>query len=307
MGQLRHVSLATAPGAKIADIVAQAEHWRRGKAAVEDICVASWNELNDVLYGNSWREELGRFRSPYAFRGVPDATYDLKTSLMRLAGNYANLEGPLLRTFQRYAQRESARGDTIWNWLALAQHHGLPTRLLDWTYSPYVALHFATQDTADFDHDGIILCVDYMQSVEFLPPKLRTILDEEDAYVLTADMLTRGAGSLPEFDRLAKPPFVAFFEPPSLDERIVNQYALFSLMSDPAASLDEWLAQHPELFRRITIPAALKWEIRDKLDQANITERVLFPGLDGLSRWLKRYYSPALGRDNPPRPSARKG
>jgi hypothetical protein len=57
-------------------------------------------------------------------------------------------------------------------------------------------------------------------------------------------------------------------------------------------SLDKWLAAHPQLGRRVVIPAELKWEVRDKLDQANITDRVLFPGLDGLSRWVTRYYGP---------------
>jgi hypothetical protein len=85
---------------------------------------------------------------------------------------------------------------------------------------------------------------------------------------------------------------VLFFEPPSIDDRIVNQYALFSVMPDPCARLDDWLQDHPHMWFKVVIPAELKWEIRDKLDQANITERVLFPGLDGLSRWQKRYYTP---------------
>jgi hypothetical protein len=105
-------------------------------------------------------------------------------------------------------------------------------------------------------------------------------------------MLSKVATTLTAFDQLSKSEFVLFWEPPSLDDRIVNQFALFSQLSSPQARLDHWLAKHPECFHRIIIPAAMKWEIRDKLDQANITERVLFPGLDGLSSWLKRYYTP---------------
>ena len=56
--------------------------------------------------------------------------------------------------------------------------------------------------------------------------------------------------------------------------------------------MDEWLGARPQLVRRIVIPADVKREARDKLDQANVTERVLFPGLDGIARWLTRHYAP---------------
>ena len=106
------------------------------------------------------------------------------------------------------------------------------------------------------------------------------------------EMLSRFA-LLRDVDALGSDsPFVAFIEPPSLDARILNQFALFSLMPDASAHMNAWLDAHPHLHRRIVIPASLKWEIRDKLDQANINERTLFPGLDGLSRWLERYYTP---------------
>jgi hypothetical protein len=258
---------------------------------LNDIRVTSWNDLNEHLYASSWNPALGRHRTTFAFRGMPDVAYDLKTSLMHLGEDFANNEGHLLRNFRKYAQPAAVPADSVWNWLALAQHHGLPSRLLDWTYSPYVALHFATKDVEQYDTDGIVWCVNYRHTIQLLPASLQEVLTEEGAEVFTEEMLSRAARTLTEFDRLAAEAFVVFFEPPSLDARIVNQFALFSMMSSPTEMLDAWLTRHPDLCRRVIIPAELKWEVRDKLDQANITERVLFPGLDGLSRWLKRYYT----------------
>jgi hypothetical protein len=181
--------------------------------------------------------------------------------------------------------------DSLWHWLSVAQHHGLPTRLVDWTFSPLVALHFATEDPAEYERDGVVWCVDFVRANQLLPDRLRAILDEEGCDTFTADML--GAfSSLREFDALAREPFLLFIEPPALDARILNQAALFSLMPGAAASLPDWLRDHPDLARAIVVPAELKWEVRDKLDQANINERTLFPGLDGLSRSLGRYYLP---------------
>jgi hypothetical protein len=262
---------------------------------MNDVRVKSWSELCEQLYTESWKPELGRFRSDYAFRGQARLRNDLTTSLMRLGGDYRQLEGHLLRNFRKYAYRNAVAEDNLWNWLALAQHHGLPTRLLDWTYSPLVALHFATVDTDAYDEDGTIWCVDFVKAQRFLPSKLRQSLHDEGSNVFTVEMLNRVAPSLAEFDGLAAEHFVLFIEPPSLDDRIVNQFAVFALMSSAAARLDEWLQRHPDLCRRIVLPAGLKWEVRDKLDQANVTERVLFPGLDGLSRWLRRQYRPKRG------------
>ncbi len=259
---------------------------------MNEVRIATWDELLHQLFEDSWSPDLGRFRSRYAFRGLSDATYPLKTTLMRLGGNYGDLERHLLRNFKKYAHRSMVERDSAWHWLSVAQHYGLPTRLLDWTYSPLVAAHFATADLTKADRDGAIWGVNYVKAHALLPERFRTMLDEEGANVFTVEMLSRLVGSLEELDSLDQHDFAIFFEPPSIDDRIVNQFAFFSMISDPCRMLNTWLDQHPEIWRKIVIPADLKWEIRDKLDQSNITERVLFPGLDGLSRWLKRHYSP---------------
>ena len=254
----------------------------------------SWTDIVEALYAGSWNEGLQRFRSPYAFRGLSRANMSLTSSLIRLAGDadVARVEMALLRNFRKYAHSEGERARSIWDWLALGQHRGLPTRLLDWTYSPLVALHFATDLVGDMDFDGAVWCVNFVEANRRLPPRLKRIMQHEGSETLTTDMLAPFE-TLRAFDAMARTPFLVFLEPPTVDRRILNQHALFSLMSSPRADMEEWLARHPELSRRVTVPAALKWEIRDKLDQANINERILFPDLDGLSRWLARYYLPA--------------
>ncbi len=267
---------------------------------MEEIRIKTWTELGERLLGGSWSEALGRFRSTYAYRGMDDASRGLGTSLMKLRGEYDRQEAHLLRNFRKYAQPQAVPADSVWDWLSLAQHHGLPTRLLDWSYSPLVALHFATQNLECYDLDGVVWCADYVRIHRQLPAKLRQILEEEGSDVFTTEMLNRAASSLEEFDALDSRAFALFFEPPSLDERIVNQWGLFSVTSSAKMRLDDWLGEQPELARRIVVPARLKWEVRDKLDQSNITERVLFPGLDGLSRWLARYYFQARDPLPPP-------
>jgi hypothetical protein len=275
-----------------------------------DIVVSSWSELQEELFRDSWNDSISRFRSPFVFRGLSDKSYHLQTTLMRLGGPYVQLERHLLRNFRKYGQSNFGEIRSFWHLISLAQHHGLPTRLLDWTYSPYVALHFATANHEKFDIDGAIWVVNFEGTHTHLPPQLAGPLGAEGAQAFTVELLTslgerkNGAHAadpsfheiverLYEFDSLKTDgEFLLLFEPPSIDIRIVNQSALFSIMPNPEREINHWLTARPELYRRIIIPAELKWECRDKIDECNITERVLFPGLDGLGSWLRRHYSP---------------
>jgi hypothetical protein len=258
---------------------------------IEEIRADSWQTLLDLLFEGSWRDDLRRHRSRLAYRGDGNVHTEFTTSLARLGLQHGARESHLLRNFRKYAHSSDVPRDNHWNWLALARHHGLPTRLIDWTYSPLVAMHFATEHIEEYSCDGVIWCVDFVRTAQLLPPRLRDALRAEGSDVFTTEMLADTVNDLSELEHLSDEPFHLFFEPPALDERIVNQFALFSLLSRADARLTDWMATQPSLCRKVIVAARAKWEIRDKLDQANITERMLYPGLDGLCLWLARYYA----------------
>ncbi|NUW36294.1 FRG domain-containing protein [Nonomuraea sp. SMC257] len=260
------------------------------------VTVSSWRELDDAISEVSGprgpHPRGGPSHSAVVFRGRSRPPHSHLSGLARLAGEYPAVERHLIRNFRKYAHRQ-APGPTIWDWLALGQHHGLPTRLVDWTFSPLVALHFAT---AVWPHDeAMLIGLDCEAAHRLLPGPLREVLDHEGAVLFTTEMLARRAPDLDSFGKLAgAEPFLALFEPPSLDERIVTQSSVLSALSDVTWPVERWLNAHPDLWWAWRIPPEVKAEVRERLDQAGITERALLPGLDGLAAWLRRYYSPEV-------------
>jgi hypothetical protein len=135
---------------------------------------------------------LQRFRPPFFFRGSPFVSSDLRSRPLRLAraAEEARQREPhLLRSLRNYAQTTASPGESAWKWLPLARHHGLPTRLVDWTWAPLVALHFVTADTNRYQERGLGLAVDTFKARDFLPVKVKRVISREAAGAFSIEML----------------------------------------------------------------------------------------------------------------------
>jgi hypothetical protein len=142
---------------------------------------------------------------------------------------------------------------SYWEWLAIAQHHGLPTRLLDWSYSAAVALFFAVESNGL--NDAVIYVLD--RTVKFLS------VNQEK-----------------EIDPLGCKDLIAYL-PRHITPRIRAQNGLFTVHPDPTEPLREGIVA------RLIIPREFCFSIHHGLNLMGINRKALFPDVDGLSAWIK--------------------
>lgn len=209
------------------------------------------------------------------FRGVTDAkNHKLIPSVGRIDKNILcglsinEYENETLSRFKLRANPEiNPLPKDDWQWLALAQHHGLPTRLLDWTTSPLIALYFATKP--EIENDG----------------KLKKCNNNGGAiYALhTCSYLDTSCLIPPTY-------FSEFglFYPPHISKRITGQFGLFSIQSDPTKELqDTFTANDENWIKKIEFDCNIAEEIQKKLYLLGIRHETVFPDLDGFTFDLK--------------------
>ncbi len=262
---------------------------------IKTVYIEDMNHLYELLNEQEYRADLKRNRNLYVYRGQPDATFLLTTSLSRNCKDLKKeLEPSMLRNFTKYAVLEEPSIEkSVWRQMIFGQHHGLPTRLLDWSFSPLIALHFSVTENNLDDmekRDSVVWRTDIHELHSLLPDKYKAISKKYNTTVFSVDMLAEACESLEMYDRDMGKDSMLMIEPPSVDVRIVNQYSFFAVIPNDMNDIEAFLDTHTENTVCYVINKDIRWQIRDMLDHQNVSERIVYPGLDGLSKWLGRHY-----------------
>jgi FRG domain-containing protein len=228
--------------------------------------------MSPSALGNSWENSMARteiksfehlhslIEAKYAtskatiYRGVKDSSYKLIPRVGRVANYKLGLEKDILALFRIHGVPFlEHRTDDEWEWLAIAQHHGLPTRLLDWTYNPLAAMYFAVEEPWESD-----------SAIYAMPAPL--IIDTTK----TKSPLRRGSG-------------IDIFMPPHITRRIAAQSGLFTIHWKPTEPINR------RTIDKLVIPNSLRESFKTTLCRYGIHRGTLFPDLDGQARYIEWY------------------
>ncbi len=214
--------------------------------------------LHLVFRGYRSHDGLG-----FLFRGQADASWDLLPKAGRKEFFLPNNRD--LGRFWSWTQQAvaySSLPSSDLEQLAIAQHHGLATRLLDWTMNPLVACFFACSE--QIKKDGAVYIYE-------CPDK---IVNEEHS-----------------FNVLEETPGVFGYFPKSISPRVLNQKGLFTVHCEAFRQISvskSRLGNEESNLLVLIIPAKLKEDIVKHLEDYGIDKSVLFPDLDGLSAHINR-------------------
>jgi hypothetical protein len=237
-------------------------HCGMAEKKVDDVTsVTNITDFVDATFDFSEKDDV-------LFRGQRCSSWDFKPTLARIKRRHASEtlkshEQSLMEGFHRqYSPYLSRDVKDEWDVLALARHHGLATRLLDWSTNPLVALWFAVRAPAEGEPGAVFM---------FAP--------EDDDFVTAADRKN------PPYD-VAQ---TTFFQPNHLTPRIVAQSGWHSVTAwnelDQFSVLDQ-VPRYKGRIKRVHIPPDCFSRIRARLDRLAVNEATLFPGLDGLCTHL---------------------
>ena len=251
---------------------------------------------------------IGRSQGgPYIFRGQPRSDWTLRPSIMRMAphstvpAKMLNVEKRATEQFKRHYSIHGNELDRFLAgtppdslvWWSVMQHYGAPTRLLDWTESPYVALYYAVCD--NWEHPGTVWALDIVKLYE-MPGTQDWWPEPNDPEKMEAAMAANDHGN--HLSRVEYSPVFA---------RMAAQQSVFTvcpaILPDHDCVLDSVFKNKdtgsPEPFRRIEIPPEVKPEMLRHLMGMNITGASMFPDLDGVGRFVSDLTRLRVDFDNP--------
>jgi len=204
-------------------------------------------------------------RGKWIFRGHADKEWTLTPVVGRLTHTSPTrdkYERSLLAQFKRLSIQFLERvPKNDFEWLGLAQHHGLPTRRLDWSYNPYVALYFAVSQHQDTDGK-----ISALHAVKMISAKR----------VTSENPLTQ--------KRLGK------FVPSIVTTRLAAQEGLFTLHPNVENSLEDDIRADWTL-EEILIPSVAKELLQYYLYRMGVHQGSLFPDVDGLANHIRWKHS----------------
>ncbi len=254
------------------------------KQQLKIIPINTWNEFKEKIDGKEFRN--------WAFRGQADLTWPLFSSLSRYllkfkvdAAAWPQQEKRILRIFKRKAHHylnHLPEDANSLEWLALMQHHGAPTRLLDFTWSPYVAAFFALENA---NTPSAIWAI--------YPPKTypRDLITIYTGQITDSDNINpQIPGNFEKYFISNTANIVSVGEPRKMNLRLIAQSGTFAVPGVLHIPLDEILLKN-----KYSQSAIIKFELNtqalrrtamEDLYKMNITNATLFPDVDGLARSL---------------------